>query len=85
MALRHGLAQLRHSARDGIKVWADAAKQAIIDPRAWALDGTAFQSAAAAQGDDVVPGVGTTVPFTKALLRAIGVCCDAFGTMQAWR
>ena len=47
--------------REAVRNYAGLAK---IDRRAWSVIGTAFQSGAAAQEEDAVPSVGTTVPFT---------------------
>jgi DNA modification methylase len=54
--------------REAVRNYAGLAK---IDRRAWSVIGTAFQSGAAAQEEDAVPSVGTTVPFTEGLLRNI--------------
>jgi hypothetical protein len=47
--------------REAARNYAGLAK---IDRRAWSVIGTAFRSGAAAQEEDAVPSVGTTVPFT---------------------
>lgn len=42
-----------------------------ISSDAWGIVGTTLTGAAAAHGDDAVPSVGTSVPFTEGLLRDI--------------
>lgn len=62
-----------------------SASLAKIDLRDEPGTGTAFQSGGAARGEDAVPSVGTTVPFTDGPQLAIGGCGDACGSVQTGR